>query len=270
MKNPWLFRTALLLAAGSFVIVVSGSLVTTNATLAEPAQGLHFLSTGHQHGAMGLGAITLAFLVWVSLTQKRVAKLGWTLSAAMVLEGLLGSANLVPGPPHLMGALHATLAHVVSGGLVVFALLLSPLWERPPEHVRDYGWPSMRSLAIFVPLLVLLQVVLGAAFRQQMLSIMPHVMGAMIVSLLILMLAAFVLHQFPEHTSLRPAARTLMVITFVQVFLGIAAFTVRSLPTQETAATLIIAAGHVLTGALTLSAAMVLGVLIRRHVQPKA
>ena len=79
MKNSWLFRIALLLAAGSYVILFTGALVTTNDTLAEPAEGLRFLSTGHQHGAMGLGAITLAFLVWVSLTVKRAAKLGWTL-----------------------------------------------------------------------------------------------------------------------------------------------------------------------------------------------
>lgn len=270
MRNPWLYRTAVLLAAGSLIIVASGSLVTTNATLAEPAKGLNFLSTGHRHGAMGLGAITLAFLVWISLTQKRLARFGWLLSAGIVIEGLLGTATVTPGEPHLMSALHATLAHVVTGGLVVFALMLSPVWERGPEYVRDYGWPSMRSLAIAVPLLVLVQVALGAAFRQQVLGLLPHVVGAMVVSLLILMLAAFVLHQFPEHTTLRPAARTLMVITFVQVFLGIAAFTVRSLRTQETAATLIIAAAHVSTGALTLSASMVLGALIRRNVQPKA
>jgi heme A synthase len=181
----------------------------------------------------------------------------------------LGSAAVLPFAPRLLAAAHATLAHAVTAGFAAFALMTMPFWEREPEYVRDYGWPSMRSLAAVVPALVLLQVALGAAFRQQVLGLMPHVLGAMIVSLLILMLAAFVLHQFPRHPYLRPAARALMVITFVQVFLGIAAFTVRSLPAQETEATLIAASGHVLTGALTLAASLILGTLILRHVQPK-
>jgi heme A synthase len=265
----WIFPASLALAAGALAVAISGSLVTTNATLAEPASGLGFLSTGHQHGGMGFSAVALALLAWMSVKHRALQRAGWIACGLIALEAVSGSAAALPFGPHLMSAAHAVLAHALTASLVVVAVMASPLWRRGVP-VRDYGWPSMRSLAVAVPALVLAQVALGAAFRQRMLGLMPHVAGAMVVSLLILMEAAFVLHQFPTHPYLRGAARGLMAVTFTQVFLGITAFAVRSLSTQETAATLAAAAGHVGTGALTLSASALLGALIRRHVEPKA
>ena len=77
--------------------------------------------------------------------------------------------------------------------------------------------PSLRSLAILMPALVLVQIALGAAFRHGAIGVMPHVIGAMVVSLAILIVCAFVLHQFPEHRALRPAAMALLAVTLVQV-----------------------------------------------------
>ena len=74
-----------------------------------------------------------------------------------------------------------------------------------PEIVEDHGWPSMRSLSIILPLVVLTQVALGAGFRHGALSVMPHVVGAMVVIMVLLMMGAFVMQQFPTHRTLRPA-----------------------------------------------------------------
>jgi hypothetical protein len=60
-----------------------------------------------------------------------------------------------------------------------------------------------------------------------------------------------------------------MVLTVIQIFLGIAIFTVRSLPNQDESTILIAAAAHVTTGALLFSASAVLGMQIRRNVRPK-
>jgi heme A synthase len=269
MPNAGSYRVAFVLPLLALLTVLSGSLVTSNGSLSKPLTSAALSVTGHRHFGMAAGAILIASLAWLAITDKRLAALAWTLCAALLAEGLLGSDTWIPTGPAIR-ALHASLAHLLFAGVVAIALMSSPVWKRGPELVRDYGWPSMRSLAVMVPVLVILQVALGASFRQGLLGLMPHVLGAMVVALFVLLLGAFVLQQFPDHQMLRPAARTLMVMTFAQVFLGIAAFTVRALPTQETVPLLVATAAHVVTGALTLGAAAVLGILIRRNVQPKA
>jgi heme A synthase len=251
------------------LVMLSGAMVTTNSSLVQPLTGGLYSSTAHRHFGTTAGAIAIALLAWASIRVRRVARVGWPLSALILAQALIGTGQASASAYVWMKMTHSMLAHLIIAGLVAVALLLSPLWEGDPEYVRDYGWPSMRSLAIALPVMLLGQIYLGAGYRQRMFGLMPHVIGAMIVSLVALMVGAFVLHQFPTHRILRVAARSLMVITFTQVFLGIAAFTVRALPELEPTATLIATASHVLTGALTFSASVVLGMLIRRNVQPK-
>lgn len=117
--------------------------------------------------------------------------------------------------------------------------------------------------------LVLLQVGLGAAFRHKAMGLMPHLMGAMVVALWILIVCMFVMQQFPEHKALRPAANLLLAVTLTQVFLGIAALTMRMLSSENTMGLLISTTGHVTTGAMTLGATVILTMQIRRNVQPK-
>jgi heme A synthase len=91
-----------------------------------------------------------------------------------------------------------------------------------------------------------------------------------VVSLFILMVAAFVLQQAKDHKVLNFWARATMVLTVIQVFLGIGVFTVRSLQQMDETTILTVAAAHVTTGALLFSASTVLGMQIRRNVRPKS
>ncbi len=75
---------------------------------------------------------------------------------------------------------------------------------------------------------------------------------------------------FPPRSSGSTAGLTMQELMFVQVFLGIAAFTVRSIPSIEPDIALPAIGSHVLTGSLTLAAAVAMGMLILRNVQPKA
>ena len=99
---------------------------------------------------------------------------------------------------------------------------------------------------------------------------MPHVIGAMLVSMFIMMVGAFVLQQCKDHKALAGAGKHLMAATFLHVFLGIAIFPFRSMSQSAVAWILGLAAAHVATGALLLSASAVLGMHIRRNVTPKA
>jgi heme A synthase len=118
--------------------------------------------------------------------------------------------------------------------------------------------------------LVLAQVALGAAFRHKALGLMPHIIGAMVVSAAIMTISAFVLHQFPEHPSLRKSAIVLMSVTGVQVFLGIFAYLTRAQAAQNPLIMVIVTVAHVAAGALTLASTIALSILILRNVRSHA
>jgi hypothetical protein len=102
-----------------------------------------------------------------------------------------------------------------------------------------------------------------------MLGLAPHVIGAVVVSMFILIVGSFVLQQCKDHKTLSGSGRLMMMVTFVQVFFGLAVFTVRSMPQQEIAAILIASTAHVVTGGVVLAASVMLGMHIRRNVVPK-
>jgi hypothetical protein len=164
---------------------------------------------------------------------------------------------------------HACIAPVFLAITVVLAVMGGKAWNRGPELVQDYGWPSLRSMGIAAPLLVLLQVAMGAAFRHQVMGVMPHIAGAIAVALFLMIAGAFVMHQFPAHRTLRPTALAGMVITGVQVFLGMTAFILRMITDGVSQVLISATVAHVVTGALTLAATTVLMAQILRNVTPK-
>ena len=135
--------------------------------------------------------------------------------------------------------------------------------------MHDYGWPSNRSLALLSPVLVLIQIALGAAFRQKAATLMPHVLGAMFVALVVLMQCIFVLQQFKTHRALQAAGKTLLGVAFAQVFLGMTALIMRSMAEETALPVVITVASHITGGAITLATTVVLAILVRRNVQPR-
>ena len=168
--------------------------------------------------------------------------------------------------PPAVSVSHACLAQLFFSTTVAIAIFTSRSWQDGPDFVRDYGTPSLRSLAILVPVLLLAQVALGAAFRHGAMTVMAHVIGAMVVTPAVLIVCAFVLHQFPEHRSLRRAAIALLSITLAQVMLGIGAYFTRSNVDKNPLLMVIVTVAHVATGALTLASSVVLAIQVRRNV----
>jgi len=255
MINPWLHRFAILLAIGALLLIINGTLGTS----------------AHQVAAIILSLLTLGLMAWLILVDPRPAsrRVGWVILAIAALTALAGLSAVQSMAPHLMGILHACLAPLFFAALVATAMTTSPAWFRGPELVYDYGWPSMRSLAIVTPLLVLLQIALGAAFRQKALTLLPHVLSAMFLALVILLESIFVLQQFPAHRALAPAAKSLLGVAFGQVFLGITALIMKSMADDTAPAAVATVAAHVTGGAVTLAVTVALSILIRRNVQPR-
>ena len=105
---------------------------------------------------------------------------------------------------------------------------------------------------------------LGAAYRHKLTGLLPHLGGAMIVTLAILALAMLILQRHAEHRKLCAAARWLIALLVAQVLLGFTALIVPQLelsPIAEIAATAL----HVVVGSLTLAANVVLAMQLHRN-----
>ena len=258
-----LHRFTILFAVCMLMVVMAGACVTTS-------NGADVYRSIHTFAGSAVAVLSLILAIWMTASKQAswLVRLGWLIFAGTVALGGLGVRELLQWIPATAGSLHACVAQLLIAAGAAVAAGTSPAWERGPEPVADHGWPSLRSLAIATPVLVLIQVMLGAAFRHKAIGVMPHILGAMLIALFALMVCLFVTQQFPQHRVLKSAANTLMAVTFTQVGLGIAVFTVLSLTNQTTPAVMVFSVAHVTVGALTLAASVVLGIQIRRNVHP--
>src|SRR5678815_2780169 len=282
MQSPWLHRYAILVAVCTLFLVIAGASVTSKeAGLSVPDWPLSYgqvipemtggvlFETGHRMIATVVGTLTIILAIWIARVEKRVwmRRLGGAAVSLIVAQALLGGATVLMLQPPPVSVAHACLAQLFFSVTVAIAVFMSRKWQEGPEPVEDYGWPSLRSLATLTPVLVLLQIALGAGFRHRAFGLLPHVIGAMLVPLVILLTGIFVLQQFPKHRSLRPAAVALLSITGVQVFLGVIAYIARINAAEYPLAMVLTTVAHVATGGLTLAASVVLAIQIRRNVR---
>jgi cytochrome c oxidase assembly protein subunit 15 len=216
--------------------------------------------------------LTVGLAIWLARVEHRswMRKLGRVAIGGVVFQGLLGGATVLLLQPPPISIFHACVAQLFFSLTVAIAMFTSRGWQNGPETVDDYGWPSLRSLAILTPVLVVGQIALGAAFRHRALGLMPHIIGALIVPIVILLTSTFVLHQFPSHGALRTAAKTLLGITVAQIFLGIAAYYTRLEAATDPLAMVLMTVAHVAGGGLTLAATVALSIQIRRNLRVPA
>src|ERR1051326_2605353 len=163
MNNRWLHRFALLLATTALLLIVDGALTGSG--------------TAHSTAAFSVGLLTLVLTAWLAASDPRpeARLLGFLTLGIVALEVVAGLPSVQAMLPQISRIAHACLAPLFFGALVSIAVVTSAAWARGSELVNDYGWPSNRSLAVVSPVLVLMQIALGAAFRQKAISLMPHV-----------------------------------------------------------------------------------------------
>jgi hypothetical protein len=231
-------------AGCTLLVVMSGAAVTT-------AHGLY------QNIHLAAAAVDALLILGLAVWARR-----WGVLAILVVEG----ATRASGP--VLGTAHAVLGAMLFAA--VAAICLQTSWQGEPERVRDFGWPSLRFLSRAVAFLVAVQVGFGAGFRHSAVGVLPHLLGALVVALFIVILGAFVTTQFPKHASLRPLAVAFMTITAIQVFLGLTAFLMRLMNMSGMAAFLGISVAHVATGSLVFAVSVMLAMEVGRCVQPRA
>lgn len=273
-QNPWLHRYAVVVAACTLLLIITGALVTSNEPVSPTvsqslvdSRGLSNLEQVHRSAALPVIVLTLGLAVWLSLAKKSrwLRSVVWATMAALVLEGVLGEQAALRWLSPTTNFSHAYLAQLFFSCTVAITVFTSPDWNRSAEMVENRL--SLRTMSLFVPALVLLQVALGAAYRHQAMGVLTHIFGALVVAVFVLLVGVLVVKQYPGHRSLRPAAVALMSITGLQVLLGFAAFLTLLMTNQATPPVVISTVAHVAAGALTLAVSVVLAIQIRRNVR---
>lgn len=280
-----LHRFSIFLAICTLLLVVAGASVTSNqAGLSVPdwplsygqvmpeMKGGVFYEHGHRMIASTVGFLTIILAVWIWRMEDRkwMKQLGFAALGVVIAQGVLGGLTVLYMLPKAVSISHACLAQIFFCTTLAFALFTSSGWRSGPDPVEDHGWPSLRSLAIVVPVLVLLQIALGAGYRHRAFGIMPHVLGAVLIGTTLLAFAIFVMVQFPKHRALRSSAVAVTSITLVQILLGLVAYFARVNSAEAitpSAVLVVTTVVHVGFGALTMGATVILAIQVLRHVR---
>jgi heme A synthase len=256
MKSLWLHRCAVLLAVVTLIVVALGASLTSEirslpgATALVPVVSAPGLEQAHRIAGYVVALLTLGLAIWYS------SIMGWIALGAVVIESILGSVPTV----------HAWLSPIFFSLVVVIAVLTSKSWQEGPKLVASQ-WDRLAPLGIGIPVLVALQIGLGAAFRHNAMGVLWHILNAMIVLLVILVAGIFVLRQHEDHPALRRAALALVIITGVQVLLGFSVYLVLLMSSENNPGLVVTGVLHVVNGSLTLAAGVVLAMQIKQNIR---
>jgi heme A synthase len=256
-KSSWLRPCAILLAATAFLSVLTGSAVTSN-------ENRPFYSLGECHLWLGpiVGILAIVLVICITAVEEPswLRRLSWAVLAGVALQAILGLQPLPQAPP--VRVAHALIAQLLFPMTLALAICTSRGWQNAAKGGACA--PSLWFLAKITPAVVLGQVLLGTLFRHGAIDVGPHILGAFVIAGFILALGLSVT-QRPEHQSLHAAAKAFLTVAFVQLFLGLALFSMQAMEIDPSAMILVTMI-HVAMGALTLAATLLLAVMIRHLV----
>lgn len=284
-NNSWLHAYAVFLACATFLLIVAGALVTSNdAGLSVPDWPTSFgtfrmprmvggvlYEHGHRMIAATVGLLTVILAVWMWRKEPRrwVRRVSGIAVLAVIAQGVLGGITVLFYLPVAISVGHATLAQSFFCATVSLSLFTRPDWRWDEAKTEDLSAPSLRQLSVVTSAAILLQLVLGAAFRHNGIGIVPHIVVALVVTLLVTWTAMRVFTKFSSERRLVRSAGALVGLLLVQLFLGVGAYMMKiaaqNAP-QPLPPVVNITTAHVAVGALVLAASVVLALQVFRLV----
>jgi len=286
--NKSLHRYAVFTASCTFVLLIAGALVTSNdaglsipdwplayGSLTPPMVGGIRYEFTHRVIATCIGILTIGLAAWLWKAEKRVWMrwLGLAALGGVIAQGILGGMTVLTFQLPSVSAAHATLAQLFFSTVVAIAVFTSSWWNAAPAQLDDPGTPSIRTLVVWTLLAVFLQLILGAAFRHKAFGIIPHIVGAVIVTILIFMTAGALKRRFRGVPALRGCARLLHLLIGVQLLLGAGAYWSRLYNArfpQPMAVMVALTVVHTVTGALVLAVTLVTALISYRMLRAGA
>ncbi|HKG20780.1 MAG TPA: COX15/CtaA family protein [Blastocatellia bacterium] len=276
---------AIILAGMTLVLLIAGALVTTrDAGDSVPDWPLsfgrwlihsdHFVANvryeySHRFIAGVVGVTTFAFAVAAYLSDRRrwFRRLAIILFLGVVAQALIGGIRvLFPTYKPLIAVPHALVAQSFFSTIVAMAVFTSKSWWERKEAGADHGSPPLRRLSAVTVGAVLVQLVLGAGFRHQAFGIVPHIIGAVAVTALVVWTAAVVFGRHGEDVFLKRPASLALALLLAQIVLGVASYLARLAShgdPQPLEPLITLTALHLIVGACTLATLVVL--TLRSH-----
>jgi heme a synthase len=283
--NKTLHLYAVLTACCTFLLLIAGALVTSNdaglsipdwplayGSLTPPMVGGIRYEFTHRVIATCIGILTIGLATWLWKAEKRqwMRWLGLAALGGVISQGILGGATVLTFQLPAVSAAHATLAQLFFSTVVSIAVFTSAWWSRDQIETDDPGSPRVRTLIVWTLAAVFLQLILGAAFRHKGFGIIPHLVGAVIVTILIFMTAGALKKRFAGVPSLRNCARYLHILIGVQLLLGVGAYWSRLYAAhfpQPIAVMVALTVVHTVTGALVLAVTLVTALISYRMIR---
>jgi cytochrome c oxidase assembly protein subunit 15 len=232
---------------------------------------------GHRMVAELIGLLTIILAIWTWHSELRswMRKLGLIALGTVIAQGVLGGITVLYYLPPAVSTAHATLGQSFFCLTVIMAMVTSREWmEVPPVMVLEKHRPGLRTLATLAAISVYLQLILGAAFRHSGIKLLPHLLSAVVVTVLLLWTTTRILAEHSVVPQLRRPARALLILLLVQLGLGFAAYLTRVEWGRQAAQPMLnmvlATVAHVAVGALVLATSVVLAVQAYRHTSPQA
>lgn len=218
-----------------------------------------------------IGLLVIVMAIWTQRVEKRrwMRILGWTALAAVVGQGVLGGITVLEGLPWYISTAHATLAQTIFCAVVAMALFTSRSWLQDTDSIAEHGVsPSTPALTMIAAACIWVQLILGAAFRHSGIKLLPHLIGACVVTAMVCWTVVRLLTRYPSIPQLRRPAQLLLALLMLQLGLGFAAYLTRLqwvIDPSESVVTIIISTvSHVAGGALVLATAVIVAIQSRR------
>jgi len=150
-------------------------------------------------------------------------------------------------------------------------MFTSDWWQRDLPQLDDTGSPKLRSLSVWLTAVILVQLVLGAGFRHGAFGILPHLIGFLVVTFMVIWTARIANKRFGQIGDIRRWVVMLHATFGTQVIFGFLAYWAVSqarLATQPVLLYTIIEVAHVVMGALVLASSVLLALACNRLIRP--
>lgn len=213
----------------------------------------------------GLGAVAAvgAALLAATLWQER-RELAKLLILLTIGSGLLGGMSEAEAWKSVAGVGHAVASHLLAAtAFLGWRATQQSQGTGQDRPLQDGGWPSLRALAWLTPAVIVAQIALGAAYRHQLASVVPHVVGAFVAAVVVLMAGAAVFTTNGTQPGMRKLAGASLSLLVIQILLGVAAYFARVTGHSQMVA---LTVSHVITGAALLTVNCLLSSQIWRDV----
>lgn len=296
-RSRGVHQFAVLVACLTFLLIIAGALVTSNdAGLSVPDWPTSFgtyriprmvggvkFEDGHRMiaGVVATLTVILALIIWAKDDRRWMKRLGAAAVLAVIIQAVLGGLGVLHYLETGLTVGHSCMAQIYFCLMVSLALFTSPWWRWDGDKREDPGRPGLRQVAIAFNVIVLIQIMLGAIFRNEVqdqlgkahythtIGVLPHIIGAGVVCVAVFYLLVRVAKVPRRDPALVITTIGVATLVVIQVFLGLGVYMMMLFAQRapEPVTTVVISTvAHVAVGALIFTGSVVVTYLTYRYV----